>query len=357
MKRQVRRRIVFLALFAFVLVVVGCKQSAPSVSDLQKDLTQSSWLKGRNAAELLSTRGPNALPILLQALKHKSPQVQMLAAEALGPYARSQDSHSKALIELQQALIPKKHVLVRRRAAEALAMYAAHPIDADGLILALFESVRNDKDEQVRQYAARALGSLKVSSKNRPAVETQVLPKLLTHMQQQAPLVTVEIAHAALKLIRQLRVIYKKDEAKDKLKSLSEPQRKALDAIVRVVKDDKQPMAQATAAQILSQLKDMSLPAVPALLQALLSPNRAVSHNAASALGVHGHKAFSYLQKMLKSTSAKERRRAVYVYSTMSSHLKEALYEVDHVLKNDGDKAVREMAKFVKDVLEARKNR
>ncbi|TNE50887.1 MAG: hypothetical protein EP343_06980 [Deltaproteobacteria bacterium] len=355
MYRQVCRRIVVVALC--VLGLVGCKPSAPTVSELQSDLVKADWLKSRNAAEMLSTYGPNALPVLLQGLKNKEPQVQMLSAEALGPHAKSQDSHPQALPELQQALLPKNNVLVRRRAAEALSMYAAHPIDTDGLILALFESVRIDKDEQVRQYAARALGSLKVSMKNQSVVKTQILPKLQGFLQRQAPLVAVEVGHAMLRLIRQLRVVYKKDEAKDMLKALDEPQRKALGAIVLVLKNNKHPWAQATAAQVLRQANDMSLPAASALMEVLLSSKGEVFHCAASALGAHGHKIFSFLKKLIQSKSAEERRRAVYVYSTMNTHLKEALYEVDHVFKNDKDKSVKQMAKFVRDVLDARKNR
>ncbi len=331
-------------------LVMGCQSNQPSVSELQKDLAKQDWLRSRNAAELLPSLGTNALPVLLQALKHSSPQTRMFAAEALATFAKSQETHSQALSELLQAL-RDKHALVRRRTAETLASYAANPVDTDGLILALLESMRKDKDLQVRQYAARALGSLKVSTKNKSSIE-RVLSALFHHLHKQHPFVTVDVAYALFRLLQQQQALIK-DGTKKEIKALADKQKRTLDALVRVLETG-DTWSKASAAHVLGILGVGALPAIPALRKAMLSPHAVVFHNAATALGKIGDKAFVPLKKDMADKSPLVRRRAAYAFSQMASSAKDAVHALERLLKSEKDPSVKAMARFSRDFLKSR---
>lgn len=313
------------------------------------------WLTSRNAAELLSGRGTNALPVLLQALKHKSPHTQLLATEALTAFATVPESHSQALTELLQVL-RNPNALLRRRAAEALSAYAANPIDTDGLILALFDSLENDKDHVVRQCAAQTLGQLKVSTKNQSAVQTQIIPKLAQLTAKQIPLVKVELAYAILKLIGQLKMLFQ-ESGKENQVPQDQFEKQALRVLVSTLQDAHDPWLQASTARTLGELKATATPAIPALLTALQSSDAAVYHNAAAALGQIGEMVFVPLKKALEDRSPAIRRRAAYALGQMNHAVNDSLHALERTLAHDKDTSVKDAAQFAHKILKIRHKR
>lgn len=360
-------RIYLLILFVLAWSSLGCSSDKPSISDLKDDLAKEDWLISRNAAELLSQSGTNALPILLQALKHKSPQVRLLAAESLQAFVAPPEkpnqkptptqinTHTQALTELLQSL-RSPDALIRRRTAESLAVYAANPIDTDGLILALFDSLENDKDSHVRQYAARALGRLKVSEKNQSAVQTQVVPKLAQLLEKQTPVVKMETSHAILTLMLQLKTLFQ-ESGKEKQVPLDKVEKQALHGLIAVLQDNRQPWIQATAAQALGQLHSLAEPAIPALIQALRSKHPVVFHNAAATLGKISDKVFVPLKKAMEHTDPDTRRRAAYALGQMTHAVNDSIHALERTLAHDKDKSVKEMAQFALQILKIRHKR
>lgn len=351
-----RKRLVGLVALLGLVVLTGCQSSDPPISDLQKDLAQSDWLVSRNAAELLRRKGANALPVLLQALKHKSPQTRLLAVEALGGFATSQDSHTQALSELLQTL-RDKNPLVRRRAAESLGTFASHPIEADGLILALLESMRRDPDTLVRQYAAQALGLLKVSTKNQSALQTHVIPTLTQNLKNQSPLVVMAVAHALLRLIRQVKAL-NPNAAKDKQKALAAIETQAVLALAQIVERQSDVWVKASAAYVLGKVGAVADEAIPALLKALQTAPDVAYHNAAIALGRIGTKAFVPLKKAMKNPNPTVRKRVAYAFAHMNRDAAEsAIHALERFAKHESDAGVKAMLQFSRNLLKMRHKR
>lgn len=344
------KRILF-GLMVWSVALAGCQSNQKSVSELQEDLKNPDWLISRSAADSLAQQGTNALSTLLGALKNKSPQTRMLAVSALVVFAQNKSTHSQALAELLQTL-RDKHPLVRRRTAETLAAYARNPIDNDGLILALLESLRKDKDAPVRQYAARALGQLKVSIKNKSAMKHHVLAKLVAQLNDKNLLVVAEIANALLNLLWQHQKLIK-EGTKEEIKALTHYQQRALQALIRSLQTGDS-WTKAHVSRVLGSLGLRALPAIPALQKALLSSDPAVFHNAAAALGKLGEKAFQALEKDTKSHSLRVRIRAVYALSLMSDFSKKATRLLQKLSQAEREPRVKAMALFSQRVLKSR---
>ena len=145
-----------------------------------------------SAIEALGHIGASdAVPLLLQMLRDEAAGVRRAAAWALGKLA-DPSAIDALVVRLSDA---QEHVLVRRSAAWALGRMALNPVAVAALTKAL-----DDRDPQVRWYAAEGLGR-----GGEAALDETVESALLAHLDDEEQALQGPISQAARRALRRLR--------------------------------------------------------------------------------------------------------------------------------------------------------
>jgi HEAT repeat protein len=251
--------------------------AVPALIDALRD-KDARW----QAARALGYIGPEAVPVLIEALKGQDEGVRFSAAWVLGIIGLEAKTAVPDLIEA----LKDKDEKIRQYAAEALGRIGPAAKEA---VPALIE-VLKDQDENVRWWAADALGRIGLEAKTAVPDLIEALKDKYEDVRWHAAQALGRIGPAAKEAVPAL-IEELKDEnvlvrrfAAEALRRIGSEAAKTAVPVPNDALKDKDEKVRRFAAQVLGKMGPTAKNAVPFLIEALKDKNEEVRHEAAGAL-------------------------------------------------------------------------